>query len=70
MSKQVLADSKRSDNIIEWLADHPLISRNALCKIVGYDVSSLLKCEKKERVIPEKHLAAFERELSRYGFTK
>lgn len=60
----------RSDDIVQWLSDHPLISRNALCTIVGYDVNNLRKAFDGMRPIPAKYLDAFEKELSKYGFNK
>lgn len=58
----------RSDAIVQWLSEHPLISRNALCNLAGYTASDLLKCFNGARVIPKKYLSAFEKELSRYGY--
>lgn len=65
-----MTSKERSDAIIEWLSDHPLISRNALCNLVGYDVSNLNKAIEGKRSIPEKYLPLFEAELRTYGFRK
>jgi hypothetical protein len=58
----------RSDSIIQWLGEHQLISRRALCKIVVYDVDNLRKCFDGPRSIPAKYLGAFEQELKKYGY--
>lgn len=58
----------RSREIVAWLSDHPLISRNALCMAVGYDTSNLLKAFDGSRAIPAKYLDAFETELAKYGY--
>jgi hypothetical protein len=60
----------RSKMIAEWLLAHPLISRNALCALVGYDTSNLQKAFDGSRAIPAKHLDAFEKELEWYGYKK
>lgn len=62
-------DKKKSDAIVAWLSDHPLISRNMLCQQVGYDASNLQKAIDGKRHIPRRLLEAFEKELTRYGFT-
>jgi hypothetical protein len=51
------------------LSEHQLISRNALCSIVGYDTSNLNKAFNGSRPIPAKYLDAFENELKKYGYT-
>lgn len=61
-------NKQRSDAIVKWLSDHPLISRNALCKDVGYDTANLLKAFDGVRSIPKKYLPGFEKELKKYGF--
>jgi hypothetical protein len=58
----------RGEAIVAWLKDHPLISCNALCALVGYDTSNFMKAFDGDRAIPAKHLDAFEKELKRYGF--
>jgi hypothetical protein len=70
MTMQKKTNIERSQAIIQWLSDHPLISRNALCTLVGYDTSNLLKAFNGERYIPSKYLDAFESELEKYGFKK
>lgn len=60
---------ERSDAILEFLSTHMLISRNALCTMVGYDVSNLQHCMDGKRAIPAKHLPEFERVLKAYGYT-
>lgn len=62
-------NKERSEAVVRWLSDHPLISRNALCTMVGYDVSNLGKAFDGARAIPAKHIEAFEKELSKYGYT-
>lgn len=57
-----------STEIVRWLDEHPLISRNALCEQVGYDVTSLHKAIHGDRNIPEKYHEAFRRALKPYGF--
>jgi hypothetical protein len=62
---------ERSNKITEWLKSHELISRNALCTLVGYDVSNLAKVMNGTSsyvAIPPKHLDDIERILSNYGF--
>ena len=67
----------RSDRVISWLGDHPLISRNALAgqagmryqhlfeSITGYDQGGGGK-----RYIPEKYLEKMENILAEYGYKK
>lgn len=59
----------RGEMIIQWLSDHPLLSRHALCTVIGYDASNLQKAFDASRPIPAKYLDAFESELKKYGFT-
>jgi hypothetical protein len=62
---------ERSKAITDWLEQHPLISRNALCTMVDYNVSSLLKVIKGTNhyvAIPPKHLDDIENILADYGF--
>lgn len=68
LNKQNAPNKMRSDAIVKWLSSHILISRNALCTIVGYDTSNLMKAFDGARPIPAKWLDAFEKELSKYGF--
>lgn len=68
MEKKIYPNKHRSDNIVQWLSEHPLISRNALCTMVGYDTSNLQKAFDGARAIPAKHLDAFETELKKYGY--
>lgn len=62
-------NKERSEAIVRWLQEHPLISRNALCTLVEYDVNNLQKAFTGARAIPAKYLEAFENELKRYGYT-
>ncbi len=57
-----------SDKIITWLSEHPLISRNMLCEMVGYNASDLLKCFNGHRTIPHKYHHGFETHLRNYGY--
>jgi hypothetical protein len=62
---------ERSQKIIEWLKNHPLISRHALCTQVGYDAASLYKIISGTGsyvAIPGKYLDEMEEILSNYGF--
>ena len=64
---------EKSNAIIQFLREHPLISRNALCAMTGYDVSNLSKIIAGNGPyvsIPAKYLDEFERILSDYGFEK
>lgn len=63
-------NKERSEAIVKWLESHPLLSRNALCGIVGYDTSNLQKAFSGARAIPATYLDAFERELEKYGYKK
>lgn len=58
----------RGECLVQWLSDHPLISRNALCTMVGYDTNNLRKAFDGSRPIPAKYLDAFEAELKKYGY--
>lgn len=60
----------RSDKILSWLLDHPLVSRSALCDKIGYDRGSLEQALKGGRSIPAKYLAPLEKELEKYGYKK
>ncbi len=68
-------ENKKEDMAIEisvqltrWLDEHPLISRNALCEQVGYDVSNLHKAIHGDQDIPHKYHQAFIEALKPYGF--
>lgn len=63
-------NKNRSELIVQWLLDHPLISRNALSNMVGYDPDNFLKAFNGARAIPAKYLDQFEAELERYGYKK
>ena len=66
-------NKQRSDVIIAWLKEHDLISKNALCTRVGYDVSSLYKVMSGTGnyvAIPPKYLDEMEAILAKYGFIK
>ncbi len=67
-SESKYPNKERGERIIEWLSTHPLISRNALCAMVGYDTSNLDKAFSGARAIPAKYLDAFEEVLGRYGY--
>jgi hypothetical protein len=61
---------QRSNKIVEWLKTHDLISKNALCTKVGYDVASLHKVMNGTAsyvAIPPKHLDDIEKILADYG---
>lgn len=66
--KMKYPNKERSDAIIQWLIDHPLLSRSALCTMIDFDVKELEKAFESKRAIPAKNLEAFERELARYGY--
>lgn len=70
MSEIKYKNKHRSDAIIQWLSDHSLISRNALCKLVGYDTSNLMKVFDGKMAITAKYLDGFEKELESYGYKK
>ncbi len=62
---------ERSNNIIAWLKEHDLISRNALCTKVGYDAASLYKIISGTGsyvAIPSKYLDQLEEILTDYGY--
>lgn len=66
MTKEL--NKQRSDFITTWLGSHPLISRNMLCQMTGYDVTSLHKAITGDRSIPAKHIDAIENVLKNYGY--
>lgn len=63
-----MTNKERSEAIVQFLSDHQLISRNALCTMVDYDHGNLMKAFDGARAIPAKYLDAFEAELSKYGY--
>lgn len=70
MTDPKFKNKHRSESIVTWLEAHPLISRNALCAMVGYDTSNLQKAFTGARAIPATRLDAFETELQKYGYKK
>lgn len=64
-----MSNKERSDAIVQFLSDRQLISRNALCTVVGYDTNNLRKAFEGARPIPAKYLDAFEAELKKYGYS-
>lgn len=60
----------KGQKIINWLIDHPLVSRSALCEKVKYDRGSLEQALNGGRSIPDKYLEPLEKELEKYGFKK
>lgn len=65
------SNAERSAAIVAFLRCHPLISRNALCKIAGYDVSNLAKIINGNGpyvAISANSIPKFEAILKQYGF--
>lgn len=60
----------RGERIVQWISDHPLISRHMLCQVVGCNNSVLHHAIKgyNHRYLAGKYHDAFEKELSKYGY--
>jgi hypothetical protein len=70
MEKLKYPNKNRSELIVQWLLEHPLISRSALSNLVGYDPDNFLKAFTGARAIPAKYLDEFEAVLEKYGYKK
>jgi hypothetical protein len=58
-----------NETLIQWLVDHPLINRKALCDAVGYDVSNLHNAINGSRPIPQRVIDLMSEVLSNYGLS-
>jgi hypothetical protein len=63
-------NKERSEAIVKWLVEHPLLSKSALCTLVECDYKDLEKAISGAKAITGKHLDAFEAQLSKYGYKK
>lgn len=58
----------RSQRIIAWLRENPIINRSELCRLAKYNRTALQNAFAGKQRIPFRHLDAFETILRAYGY--
>lgn len=65
-----MTHKERSNRIVQWVREHPLININLLCQMAGSSDSSWFSraINGKGRLIRRTHIDAIEEVLKAYGF--
>lgn len=65
-----MTHKERSNHIVQWIKEHPLININLLCQMAGAADSSFFSraINHKGRLVSRLHIDAIENVLAAYGF--